>query len=548
MATMIKSISLLALIGFPALASAKTLSLPISGPQKRNIHTRSRLARRSGSHAVTLGNDVQDGLYYVNASVGTPAQTVQLQIDTGSSDTWMFDPTACSEVQCLGYSCKLCELSCFPSLSSVIKQSPIHMLISPSVNPQKSSTYTTLEQGGFEIQYGTAGSLVKGDYFSDNFGIGDMVVKNLTMALATEAENVPTGIMGISFPQDESITETGTQPYPNLVSVMYTQGLIGARAYSLYLDDLEAATGNILFGGYDTDKYTGDLLTLAIQPDAQTGTISTMTVALTSLGIEDSSGSQSLTNSSFAEAALLDSGTTLTLLPPAIFESLSTYFNAQYDSQEGVALVECTTVQNAKGTVNFGFGGSGGPVIKVPYSEFAVPIYTSTGQPATFNNGATACMFGILDQNQASLGIILGDTFLRSAYVVYDLDNKQIALAQSSFNSQSSNVKDIGSGTPGTSVAGGGVTVVQSASEGLAPGVQTGSAGLSSVAGAVTLTGSGIVAATGSTTATSGSSSGASSSKSAANIARPDGSGFSFFSFSMCVVSLLTGLAFIAFR
>jgi len=515
MATMIKSISLLALIGFPALASAKTLSLPIAGPQKRNIHTRSRLARRGSSHAVTLGNDVQDGLYYVNASVGTPGQTVQLQIDTGSSDTWMFDPTACKEVHCLGY----------------------------SFNPQKSSTYTTLEQGGFEIQYGTAGSLVKGDYFSDNFGIGDMVVKNLTMALATEAENVPTGIMGISFPQDESITQTSAQTYPNLVSVMYTEGLIGARAYSLYLDDLEAATGNILFGGYDTDKYTGDLLTLAIQPDAQTGTISTMTVALTSLGIEDSSGSQSLTNSSFAEAALLDSGTTLTLLPPAIFESLSNYFNAQYDSQQGVALVECTTVQNAKGTVNFGFGGSGGPVIKVPYSEFAVPIYTSTGQPATFSNGATACMFGILDQSQASLGIILGDTFLRSAYVVYDLDNKQIALAQSSFNSQSSNVKDIGSGTPGTSVAGGGVTVVQSASEGFAPGVQTGSAGLpTSVSGAVTLTGSGIIAATGSTTATS------TSSKSAANIARPDGSGYSFFSFSMCVVSLLTGLAFIAFR
>ena len=37
----------------------------------------------------SLGNDLFDGLYYVNVSVGTPAQDLALQIDTGSSDTWI---------------------------------------------------------------------------------------------------------------------------------------------------------------------------------------------------------------------------------------------------------------------------------------------------------------------------------------------------------------------------------------------------------------------------------------------------------------------------
>jgi len=520
MAAMLKSITLLALVALPALASAKTLSLPIFQPEKRNIHARSKLARRaSGTASVSLGNDIQNGLYYVNATVGTPGQIVQLQIDTGSSDIWMFSPSACSEAQCLG----------------------------GSFNIQKSTSATILERGGFSIQYGTPGSGVQGDYFSDDFAIGDIVIKNLTQAVATEAKNVPTGIMGIGFDLDESITQSGTKPYPNIADVMVTQGLISTRSYSLYLDDLQAATGNVLFGGYDTEKYTGSLETLEIQPDSQTGTISTMTIALTSIGIEDGSGSQTLTKSSFAEPALLDSGTTLTLLPTAIYQALANYFEAQEDAQEGIALVNCDTVQKAKGSVNFGFGGSGGPVIKVPYSEFALPIYLTNGQPATFNNGDPACAFGMQPQDQASLGIILGDTMLRSAYIVYDLDNKQIAIAQSSFNSQSSNIKEIGKNTPGNLVSGG-VTVTQSGSAGLPPGIQTSSAAAftsTPLSGGVTLTGSGIAGATGSVTGQPGA---AATSKSAASSVRPEGPVFSVFSFSMCAVSLLSGVAFMAFR
>jgi hypothetical protein len=44
---------------------------------------------------------------------------------------------------------------------------------------------------------------------------------------------------------------------------------------------------------------------------------------------------------------------------------------------------------------------------------------------------------------------VLGDTFLRSAYVVYDLSNNQISLAQTDFNSTTSSVKDIASGAGG---------------------------------------------------------------------------------------------------
>lgn len=77
-----------------------------------------------------------------------------------------------------------------------------------------------------------------------------------------------------------------------------------------------------------------------------------------------------------------------------------------------------------------------------------LPIQTTNGQPAILK-GVQVCQFGILPAGEDG-PILLGDTFLRSAYVVYDLDNKQIALAQTKFNATASpNILEIQSGTNG---------------------------------------------------------------------------------------------------
>jgi len=66
------------------------------------------IIQKRASLTVTVGNAFTKGLYYVNASVGTPPQLVQLQIDTGSSDVWMFGPHSCdsSTSECLGGACE----------------------------------------------------------------------------------------------------------------------------------------------------------------------------------------------------------------------------------------------------------------------------------------------------------------------------------------------------------------------------------------------------------------------------------------------------------
>ncbi len=84
----------------PAMASPKVVEMQLSRGKSQAISKR-------GTGSVPLGNAVFNGLFYVNATVGTPPQPVQLQIDTGSSDVWVFDVNACQEVGCLGGSCKL---------------------------------------------------------------------------------------------------------------------------------------------------------------------------------------------------------------------------------------------------------------------------------------------------------------------------------------------------------------------------------------------------------------------------------------------------------
>jgi hypothetical protein len=202
---------------------------------------------------------------------------------------------------------------------------------------------------------------------------------------------------------------------------------------------------------------------LEIQPDSQSGTISSMTVAWTSLSVTYDSSTTVVSQSDFPLAAVLDSGTTLTVIPSDMFAELANFFNAASDPNYGV-LVSCD-IGSVNGTLDFGFGGDKGTTISVAFKELALPVTDNQGNSLTFSDGSTACSFG-LDQTSENEPILFGDTFLRSAYVVYDLDNQQIGIAPTNFESTNSNIQEIGSGTgnvAGASSVASAVTVVQTA-------------------------------------------------------------------------------------
>ncbi|KAI0595550.1 aspartic peptidase domain-containing protein [Biscogniauxia sp. FL1348] len=384
-----------------------------------------KLTRRAdGTVEEIITNEKNRGGYFASCSVGTPAQNLTLQLDTGSSDIWV--PSSSSSV-------------CTSTDSSSSSSSSQGCTLG-SYNSDDSSSFQVIGQSDFSISY-VDGSHSEGDYITETFQIGDSTLENMTMGLGLDT-TIPYGLVGVGYALNEAIvasTGRASSAYNNLPVQMREEGLINSNAYSLWLNDLDASTGNILFGGIDTDKYQGELTRINIYQDSRSQAFTSFIVALTSLGAYSSSGSDALSSSEFPIPVVLDSGTTFSYLPNDLAQQVWREVGAGYNSDVGVAVLPCD-LENSKGYFSFGFAGVGGPVINVTMDELVLPL--TTGEPLKFQSGPyegqDACQFGI--QNFSSDPFLLGDTFLRSAYVVYDLENNQIGIAPTDFNATTSNI------------------------------------------------------------------------------------------------------------
>ena len=328
----------------------------------------------------------------------------------------------------------------------------------------------------FNISY-VDGSAALGDYATDTLRIDGQDITDMQFGVGYRS-TIPQGILGIGYTVNEVQVNRNDKPaYPNLPALMAQKGLIQSVAYSLWLDDLESSTGVILFGGVDTDKFHGELQTLPIQKVY--GTYSEFQIALTGVSIGNSATRTTLNSGNLPASALLDSGSTLTYLPDDVVSSIFNKYNVQYDSQAGQAYCDCS-LGNSADTVDFTFSS---PVIRVPMSELVISgsAGSGTGGSTTFSNGPSYCTFGIAPAGNT--GVVLGDTFIRSAYVVYDLSNNQISLAQTNFNATTSNVMEIGTGSNSVPQASGVANPVT------VSGTNTGGARIGGPSGTVTVTG-----------------------------------------------------------
>lgn len=218
-------------------------------------------------------------------------------------------------------------------------------------------------------------------------------------------------------------------------------------------------TGSILFGGIDTAKFHGSLVVLPVQKSSN-NSYTDFTVALSSVSVIDATGKTAYSQGNLALPVILDSGTTATYLPDDVVNPIISGVGAINNSDFGLT-VPCS-LSASSANISFGFGGDGGPSISVSLGEFVTLIYLPDGSQPTSKKGKDPiCGFGLMSSGTGP--ILFGDTFLRSAYVVYDLANNQIGLAQTNFNATSSNVVEIsGTDIPSASATATGVAVTQS--------------------------------------------------------------------------------------
>lgn len=243
-------------------------------------------------------------------------------------------------------------------------------------------------------------------------------------------------------------------------------------------DDYTADTGTILFGGIDITKFIGPLNTIDVVPLQGQDARSHFSVRLGSIVANYSASggddSQDLYDSSGAALrVLLDSGTTISYLPAQLVASIWKYFGVRDDrANTGVGLVDCNLATRMVGlTIDFHFLSGDNdntsvtiatnaaaaenrrPVIKVPFGEFILNNINSDSNitlPADLGF-EKVCSFGLLDSPGGGVGAlsILGQNFLRSAYVVYDLEHHEVGLAQANLDNSG-----------GSSSSGGGIVEI----------------------------------------------------------------------------------------
>ncbi|KAG9828276.1 candidapepsin-4 precursor, partial [Aureobasidium melanogenum] len=250
---------------------------------------------------------------------------------------------------------------------------------------------------------------------------------------------------------------------------MMQSGLINTNAYSLWLNDLDASTGSVLFGGVNTEKYTGSLQTLPILTEE--GIYAEFIIALTGVGYN---GQENSIASNLNTAALLDSGSSLMYLPNNVAEEIYRMTGAKYSQEYGAAFIDCNMRYNDT-TIDFTFSS---PTIRVSMSELVLVM--------GYQGRTPLCILGIAPADGTTP--VLGDTFLRSAYVVYDITNNEISLAQTNFNSTGSNIVEItNTSVPdATGVASAVTSVSQETGGGRLGGFPTGSVTSSGIGAVIT--------------------------------------------------------------
>lgn len=263
-------------------------------------------------------------------------------------------------------------------------------------------------------------------YYTDSIGIPG-ASSNLTdvqFGAAKNSQDLNEGILGLGFGKGYNLN------YSNFVDALQEQGLTNTKAFSVALGNSDTAGGNIVFGGVDTKKFSGSLGLLDIQSPSN-GDIQRYSVAMSGLSFTNSSGTTTFNGSSLSTGVVLDTGSSLCELPTAVVDAMAADFNAEED-ESGLLFVDCSVAN--KGTLNFQFDGV---TIDVPMSDFVL-------------QDGGYCVLGVMAiESDIGINALLGDSFLRNAYAVFDQTNMQIGLAQ--YKSCGTNEQAIPTGTTGAS-------------------------------------------------------------------------------------------------
>lgn len=303
-------------------------------------------------------------------------------------------------------------------------------------DPSKSSNYTNLHDE-FYISY-MDNTFAQGVASSDTLVLGNYTLHDFRFFLA-DAGNSSDYVFGIGPWSSES----SAKGYNNLPLALYAAKQISRVLYSVYLNDISAASGEILFGAIDYGKFEGQLALLPINNYANELSPDSLAVTLSGISLNNSKGSTSALVTA-RKAVVLDTGSSQTYLPDYAFSQLGAA-ELFYDTDIESYIYNCGKIKDY--SLVFNFTGS---VFNIPLSTFGQNLTQYNDQVLKGKGDKTLSKYCVLNISPSTDdSITLGDSFLRYFYVVYDLERLQIGLAKAVLNSTIEDLFPISAELPG---------------------------------------------------------------------------------------------------
>ena len=306
----------------------------------------------------------------------------------------------------------------------------------PVWNPNASLTAVDIHEI-FNASYGlTPDNIMLGEFYNDTIGIGGARIPQHPVALVEVIDTIydaqTWGIVGLG----SNLVNRDVNASVVLWDYLHRLCFIQKRLFSVWLNSQDAKEGAILFGGVDKSKAKGKLRSsplASIVPTPSGNDFAEWSVTLSSLTRHhgNSSYEEPIINRTYT--ALLDTGSPNIYVPQDLYETIAAPLNVTLRTYRNTSYVPCS-FRSSSDSLRFEFAGKDGaqgPRIRVPYSE----IIYRFGMPANLGevrseDGTELCYLGVLSAQGLPIAL-LGNTFIRSAYVVYDADNLELRMAQS---------------------------------------------------------------------------------------------------------------------
>ncbi|ORX57532.1 Asp-domain-containing protein [Hesseltinella vesiculosa] len=315
---------------------------------------------------VIVKNQQQDSAYYGTVQLGTPPQNLTVDFDTGSSDFWVASTD-----------CKTCKDG------------------RPIYDPTKSSTYQK-DGRKWTITY-EDNSSSSGYTGYDTLTLAGKKINHQLVELATQVSsqfqklNTLSGLLGLAFDTIATVKGTVT-PMDNLIQ----QKLITHPVFGVYLGK-NGKNGEYIFGGYDQAHIKGNLTTVPVDT-----THGVWEINVSSL----SAGSKPVTSTPFN--AILDTGTSILVATNTIATEIGNAYSAKLDSQSGLYTVSCNAASSLPALT-----------FKIGSGTFEVPSDSLIFYQDKASNTCYLALQNAGSDNQLPF-VILGDTFLKNNYVIFD--------------------------------------------------------------------------------------------------------------------------------